>query len=247
MLSIATQYHLLPSCQETNALLAIAAANHVQPILNALAQTINERSRASQDRDTANLDNALIMGSCFNEAKALIKSQKIESKSQKGELKSQKGEFGKWCRINCSVNDTQRRIYQRLDRHRDLIAYQVNTGVVLSIKGALKLITQKVKKGKLPTNNLIGRATLPFSYIEVSKHREKHYYCLIFKTTKRQIVADTYKAFTGADLPPDPPAEKPAEEESLAPCIGIDALLEEPTEEFESVEEPTELAELTVY
>ena len=211
VLSSATQYHLLPSCQETITLLAIAATNHVQPRLKALAQTINERSRASQDRDTATLDDALIMGSCFNEAKALKKGQK--------------GEFGQWYRINCSVNDTQRRIYQRLDRHRDLITDQINTGVVLSIKSALKLITPKVKKGKPRTNDLIGRATLPFSYIEVSKHRKKHYYCLIFKTTKRQVVADTYKAFTGADLPPDPPAEEQAED-------------------IESVEEPTELTKL---
>jgi hypothetical protein len=211
VLSSETEYHLLPSYQETIALLAIAAANHDLPRLKALAQTINDRSQASQDRDTNNLDDALIMGSCFNEAKAL--------------LKGQKGEFGKWCRINCSVNDTQRQIYQRLDRHRDLITDQ-NTGVVLSIKGALKLITQKLNEGKPPTNNLIGCATLPVGYVEVSK-KTKNYYCLIFKTTKRQAVADAYKAFTGVDLPPDPPAEEPAEE-------------------FESVEEPTELAEPTV-
>jgi gamma-glutamyl:cysteine ligase YbdK (ATP-grasp superfamily) len=216
VLSSETQYHLLPSNQETITLLAIAATNHDLPRLKALAQIINERYRASQDRDTANLEDGLIMGSSFNEAKALKKGQK--------------GEFGKWCRINCSVNDTQRRIYQRLDRNRDLIADQINTGVVSSIKGALRLISQisqKSKGSKKPTNKLIGRVTLPFSDIEVSKDKKKPYYCLIFRTTKRQDVADTYKAITGSDLPPDPPAEGPAEE-------------------FESVEEPTKLAEPTV-
>jgi hypothetical protein len=219
VLSSETQYHLLPSDQETITLLAIATANHDNPRLKALAQTINERYRASQDRDTASLDDALIMGSCFNEAKALKKGQK--------------GEFGKWCRINCSVNDTQRRIYQRLDRNRDLIADQINTGVVSSIKGALRLISQisqKSKGSKKPTNKLIGRVTLPFSDIEVSKDskdKKNPYYCLIFRTTKRQDVANTYKAITGNDLPPDPPDEEPAEK-------------------IESVEEPTELAELTV-
>ena len=213
VLSNTTEYHLLPSNQETITLLAITAANHDLPRLKALAQTINDRSQASQDRDTANLNDGLSMGSCFNEAKALLKSQKFE--------------FGEWCRINCSVNDTQRRIYQRLDRNRNLIADQIDTGVVLSIKSALRFITQKVKKDKSPTNKLIGRVTLPFSDIEVSKDKKKPYYCLIFRTTKRQDVADTYKAITGSDLPPDPPAEGPAEE-------------------FESVEEPTELAEPTV-
>jgi hypothetical protein len=213
VLSSETQYHLLPSNQETITLLAIATANHDNPRLKALAQIINERYRASQDRDTANLEDGLIMGSSFNEAKALKKGQK--------------GEFGKWCRINCSVNDTQRRIYQRLDRNRDLIADQINTGVVSSIKSALRFITQKVKKDKSPTNKLIGRVTLPFSDIEVSKDKKKPYYCLIFRTTKRQDVANTYKTITGNDLPPDPPDEEPAEK-------------------IESVEEPTELAELTV-
>jgi len=213
VLSSETEYHLLPSNQETITLPAIAAENNVKPKLKALAQTINDRSQASQDRDTASLYDALIMGSCFNEAKALLKSQKVE--------------FGQWCRINCSVNDTQRRIYQRLDRNRNLIADQINTGVVLSIKSALRFITQKVKKDKPPTNKLIGRVTLPFSDIEVSKDKNKPYYCLIFRTTKRQHVADTYKTITGSDLPPDPPDEEPAED-------------------IESVEEPTELAELTV-
>ena len=193
VLSSETQYHLLPSNQETITLLAIAATNHDLPRLKALAQTINERSRASQDHDTKILDNALVMGSSFNEAKALKKGQK--------------GEFGQWCRINCSVNDTQRRIYQRLDRHRDLITDQINTGVVLSIKGALKLITQKLKKGKLPTNDLIGRVTLPFGKVEVFKNTEKEYYCLIFKTTKKRDVADFYKSITGSDLPLDPAEE----------------------------------------
>ncbi len=216
VLSRATQYHLLPSKQETITLLAIAAENNVKPKLKALAQTINERSRASQDCDKTTLANALIMGSCFNEAKAL----------QKGE----KGKFGEWCRSKCSVDDTQRRIYQRLDRNRDLIANQINTGAVLSIKGALKLITPKGKKGKSPTNKLIGRAILPFSEIEVSKNKKPEYYCLIFKTTKRQEVADIYKAITGADLPPDPPDKEQAKEESVAPCTQTDAQADEPTE-----------------
>jgi hypothetical protein len=214
VLSSETEYHLLPSNQETITLLAIAAENNVKPKLKALAQTINDRSQASQDRDTASLYDALIMGSCFNEAKALLKSQKAE--------------FGEWCRINCSVNDTQRRIYQRLDRNRNLIADQIDTGVVLSIKSALRFITQKVKKDKSPTNKLIGRVTLPFSDIEVSKDskdKKNPYYCLIFRTTKRQDVANTYKTITGNDLPPDPPDEEPAEK-------------------IESVEEPTELAKL---
>jgi hypothetical protein len=213
VLSNTTEYHLLPSNQETNALLAIAEANHIQPILKALAQTINEMDRASQDRDTRNLGAALVMGSCFNKAKALIKRPK--------------GEFGRWCRSNCSVNDTQRRIYQRLDRNRDLIADQINTGVVLSIKGALKLIPQKLKKDKPPTNNLIRCTTLPFGYVKVSKNTKEDYYCLIFITTKRQEVAVAYKAITGSDLPPDPPAKKPAEKESLAPCIEIDEIVQE--------------------
>jgi hypothetical protein len=214
VLSSETEYHLLPSNQETITLLAIAATNHDLPRLNALAKTINDIFRAFQDHDTKMLDKALAMGSKFNEAKAM--------------LKGRKGIFSQWCRINCPVNDTQRRIFQRLDRHRDLIADQTNTdGVVLSIKGALRLITQKVKKDKSPTNNLIVCAILPIGTIgkvEVSKNT-KHY-CLIFKTPKRQAIADAYKAITGSDLPPDPD--------------------EEPDEEFESVEEPTELAELTV-
>ena len=211
-LSSATQYHLLPSNQETNALLAIAATNHDLPRLNALAQIINERHRASQDHDTKILDNALIMGSSFNEAKAM--------------LKGQKGIFSQWCRINVSVNDTQRRIYQRLDRNRNLITDQINTdGVVLSIKAALRLITQKLKKGKPPTNNLIRCAILPIGKVEVSKNT-KHY-CLIFKTPKRQAIADAYKTITGSDLPPDPPDKKPAEEESLTAYIEIDAIMQE--------------------
>ena len=210
VLSSATQYHLLPGCQETITLLAIAATNHDLPRLKALAQTINERSRASQDHDTKILDNALVMGSSFNEAKAL--------------LKGQKGEFGQWCRINVSVNDTQRRIYQRLDRNRDLIADQISTdGVVLSIKAALRLITPKLKDGKPPTSNLNRRVILPIGSVEVSKNTKN--YCLIFKTPKRQAFADAYKAITGSDLPPDPPAEEQAED-------------------IESVEEPTELTKL---
>jgi hypothetical protein len=176
-------------------LLAIVATNQDLPRLDTLAQTINCRSKISKDRDTANLDDALMMGSCFNEAKAL--------------LKGQKSEFSQWCRINCSVDDTQRRIYQRLDRHRRLIAEQIDTGV-LSIKGALRLITQKLNGGKPPTSNLIRRANLPIGQVGVS-HNTKNY-CLIFKTTRRQAVADAYKAITGADLPPDTPVEGPAKE-----------------------------------
>ena len=217
VLSSATQYHLLPSNQETITLLAIAAENNVKPKLKALAQTINEESSKSEDHDKANLGSALIMGSCFNQAKAM--------------LKGQKGEFGQWCHSNCSVDDTQRRIYQCLDRNRDLIANQINTGAVLSIKGAFKLISQisqKSKGSKIPTNKLIGHVTLPFSDIEVSKDSKDKgnpIYYLIFRTTKRQDAANTYKAITGNDLPPDPPAEEPAED-------------------IQNVEEPTELAKL---